>query len=258
MRHFTKLINTVLSRIVASLRGVAAKFTGSRSTPEAPATPTPSGRRRGLRGVHFVPLVAVLALGATAFAVNTGATPESDQIAVGEQVPHSTPSMTAEAAAKKAAAKEAAAKEAKKKADLAKWEKAKKEAELEVWNAAVEKAEAAQAQAAEQAAAAEQRAAAAQTQTQTQPQPQSQPVSASGACGGSLPPCCVMMRESGGNPTVVNSSSGAAGKWQFMTSTWAGYGGYATAAQAPEHVQDAKAAELWAGGAGAGHWGGGC
>ena len=79
-----------------------------------------------------------------------------------------------------------------------------------------------------------------------------------GACGGNLPPCCVMMRESHGNPTVVNRSSGASGKWQFMTATWAGYGGYATAAQAPESVQDAKAAELWAGGSGSGHWGGSC
>ena len=82
--------------------------------------------------------------------------------------------------------------------------------------------------------------------------------SVQGACGGNLPPCCVMMRESHGNTTVVNQSSGASGKWQFMTATWAGFGGYATAAQAPESVQDAKAAQLWAGGSGAGHWGGGC
>lgn len=81
---------------------------------------------------------------------------------------------------------------------------------------------------------------------------------ATGACGGNLPPCCVMERESGGNITIVNPSSGAAGKWQFMPATWNGYGGYATASDAPEAVQDAKAAELWAGGAGASHWGGGC
>lgn len=80
----------------------------------------------------------------------------------------------------------------------------------------------------------------------------------SGACGGGLPPCCVMLRESGGNPTAVNASSGASGKWQFMPDTWQGYGGYASAAQAPESVQDARAAQIWAGGAGAGHWGGGC
>jgi hypothetical protein len=79
------------------------------------------------------------------------------------------------------------------------------------------------------------------------------------ACGGDLPPCCVMMRESKGNPNVVNASSGAAGKWQFMPGTWAGYGGYSSAAQAPESVQDARARQIYAGGAGAGNWAGsGC
>lgn len=78
--------------------------------------------------------------------------------------------------------------------------------------------------------------------------------SAPGACGGDLPPCCVMMIESGGNPQAVNSSSGASGKWQFMDNTWQGYGGYANAADAPESVQDARAVEVWAGGAGAGRW----
>ncbi|MCU1453449.1 MAG: transglycosylase [Acidimicrobiales bacterium] len=84
------------------------------------------------------------------------------------------------------------------------------------------------------------------------------PVQGSGRCGGDLPPCCVMMRESGGNIHAQNPSSSASGKWQFIDSTWAGYGGYAHAKDAPESVQDAKARELWAGGAGAGHWGGGC
>lgn len=84
--------------------------------------------------------------------------------------------------------------------------------------------------------------------------------SASGhACGGDLPSCCIMMRESKGDPTAVNRSSGAAGKWQFMPGTWAGYGGYSSAAQAPESVQDARAREVWAGGSGAGNWAGsGC
>jgi hypothetical protein len=67
-----------------------------------------------------------------------------------------------------------------------------------------------------------------------------------------------MQRESGGNTHAQNPTSSASGKWQFINSTWNGYGGYPTAASAPESVQDAKAAELWAGGAGAGHWGGGC
>lgn len=79
------------------------------------------------------------------------------------------------------------------------------------------------------------------------------------ACGGDLPPCCVMMRESRGNPTAVNSSSGASGKWQFMPGTWNSYGGYSSAAQAPESVQDARARQVYAGGAGAGNWAGsGC
>lgn len=76
----------------------------------------------------------------------------------------------------------------------------------------------------------------------------------SGRCGGDLPPCYVMMRESGGSLTARNPSSSASGKWQFLDSTWAGYGGYASAYLAPESVQDGKARELWAGGAGCSHW----
>ena len=54
-------------------------------------------------------------------------------------------------------------------------------------------------------------------------------------------------------------SVGATGLWQFMYATWNHYQGYETAASAPESVQDAKARELWAGGAGASHWAGnGC
>lgn len=75
-----------------------------------------------------------------------------------------------------------------------------------------------------------------------------------GRCGGNLPPCWVMQRESRGNIRAQNPSSSASGKWQFIDSTWAGFGGYAHAWQAPESVQDAKAAQLWAGGRGCGHW----
>lgn len=89
-----------------------------------------------------------------------------------------------------------------------------------------------------------------------------------GACGGDLPPCWVMNNESGGNLTVWNGGcyypigyagnnpcgSTASGKWQFIRSTWAGYGGYLNAADAPEHVQDEKARLTWAGGRGCGHW----
>lgn len=76
-----------------------------------------------------------------------------------------------------------------------------------------------------------------------------------GLCGGDLPPCYVMKRESGGSLTAQNPHSTASGKWQFLDSTWAGYGGYAKARYAPEKIQDAKARQLWAGGRGCGHWG---
>lgn len=82
------------------------------------------------------------------------------------------------------------------------------------------------------------------------------PVSAaSGRCGGSLPSCAVMACESRGNLTVRNyEGSSATGKWQITKGTWGGYGGYAEARDAPESVQDEKARQLWAGGAGKGHW----
>lgn len=80
------------------------------------------------------------------------------------------------------------------------------------------------------------------------------PTVGSGACGGNLPPCYVMMRESRGSLTAKNPSSTASGKWQFLDSTWAGYGGYAHASDAPESVQDARAAQVWAGGSGCSNW----
>jgi hypothetical protein len=83
---------------------------------------------------------------------------------------------------------------------------------------------------------------------------QSAPEMGSGRCGGVLPPCYVMMRESRGDIHAENPTSSASGKWQFLDSTWAGFGGYARASHAPESVQDAKAAQLWAGGAGCSHW----
>jgi len=77
---------------------------------------------------------------------------------------------------------------------------------------------------------------------------------ATGACGGDLPPCYVMMRESRGSLTARNPSSSASGKWQFIDSTWAGFGGYAHAYLAPESVQDARARAIWAHGAGCSAW----
>jgi hypothetical protein len=76
----------------------------------------------------------------------------------------------------------------------------------------------------------------------------------SGACGGDLPPCSVMECESGGSLTAQNPSSSASGKWQVIDSTWNNFMGYPTAASAPEWVQDEKARQLYAGGAGRGHW----
>ncbi len=76
----------------------------------------------------------------------------------------------------------------------------------------------------------------------------------SGRCGGSLPPCWVMMRESRGDIHAENPTSTASGKWQIVDGSWGGSGGYSHASQAPEAVQDERARQLWAGGAGCSHW----
>ncbi len=73
-------------------------------------------------------------------------------------------------------------------------------------------------------------------------------------CGGDLPPCYVKQRESGGSYSARNPTSSASGAWQFLDSTWAGFGGYPSAYLAPPDVQDARARELWNHGAGCGHW----
>lgn len=92
----------------------------------------------------------------------------------------------------------------------------------------------------------------------------------SGQCGGSLPPCSVLRNESRGDIRIWNGGcyapfdyagryspcgiSSASGKWQFTRGTWAWFGGFRNAADAPERVQDEKARQLWAGGRGCGHW----
>lgn len=78
---------------------------------------------------------------------------------------------------------------------------------------------------------------------------------AGGRCGGDLPPCYVMARESGGDITAENPTSTASGKWQFLDSTWHNVTGLSgSASDYPESVQDQAAAKAWAGGAGCGHW----
>ena len=77
-----------------------------------------------------------------------------------------------------------------------------------------------------------------------------------GHCGPAyhLPPCSVMMRESGGNinaynPTGCNEGNGhvgCKGKWQCSYSTCSGTGS--------EEEQDAEARALWADGKGCQHW----
>lgn len=89
-------------------------------------------------------------------------------------------------------------------------------------------------------------------------------------CGGDLPPCWVLRRESmmavdpvrvwNGNCYLPFAATGqcgastASGLWQFLRSTWNGFGGYLNAADAPVHVQNEKARLTWAQGAGCSHW----
>ena len=54
----------------------------------------------------------------------------------------------------------------------------------------------------------------------------------------------IRMLESGGDYTAKASGSAASGAYQFLDSSWGGYGGFSRAADAPPEVQDAKAVEL--------------
>lgn len=77
-------------------------------------------------------------------------------------------------------------------------------------------------------------------------------------CGGDLPPCYVMMRESGGSYGAFNPSgcggNACYGKWQF-SGAWAGELGLPDdLSQATPAQQDAAARQLWANGAGCRNW----
>jgi Transglycosylase-like domain len=65
--------------------------------------------------------------------------------------------------------------------------------------------------------------------------------SGGGALDGATPE--VIRRESGGDYCARNPS-GACGAYQIMPGTWNGYGGYASACDAPPAVQDEKARSM--------------
>lgn len=91
-----------------------------------------------------------------------------------------------------------------------------------------------------------------------EPEPEYQPPHQTGGLTPAKYPCAIpayiCTRESNNTINAENPVSSASGKYQFLDSTWNGYGGYSHAADAPEEVQDAKARETYAGGAGASHW----
>lgn len=89
---------------------------------------------------------------------------------------------------------------------------------------------------------------------QAQPKVTQAPASSGSAGNGFLE--CVKKRESGGNYSAVNPSSGAGGAYQFMPSTWAAMGGTGSPQNASPAQQDAMAAKLYAT-AGTSPWAGG-
>jgi len=111
---------------------------------------------------------------------------------------------------------------------------------------------------------ARQRSAQRTTKTRSRPPATYPPSSHSGqyvdgieVCNGTtLPSCYIVRRESGFNPRAENPVSSASGLYQFIDGTWAVcHTGYGHASYAPVSVQVACARQIWANGAGAGHWG---
>jgi septal ring factor EnvC (AmiA/AmiB activator) len=102
-----------------------------------------------------------------------------------------------------------------------------------------------------------QQQAAAQAQAQSQSSSNNSFSGASpalGPSGGWAIPYPIVLCESGGQNLPPNSA-GASGYYQIIPSTWAGAGGSGPAAYlAPKSEQDAIAAKLWNGGAGASNW----
>lgn len=101
------------------------------------------------------------------------------------------------------------------------------------------------------------------------PSPGTPAVTATGTCGGNLPPCSVCMRESRCTYGIVSNGGCSGwncyGKWQFDPTTWRAvverYGltdipdwPPTSWAQVTPAMEDRVAAALWAGGAGCGHW----
>lgn len=78
------------------------------------------------------------------------------------------------------------------------------------------------------------------------PAPRKTQVTSAPTSGGSCTGLADVARmESGGNPRAQNPNSTASGKYQYLDSTWNGYGGYQRASDAPESVQDRRAQADW-------------
>lgn len=86
------------------------------------------------------------------------------------------------------------------------------------------------------------------------PAPSPAPQASGGASNGWSIPESIVMCESGGNYQAENPSTSASGAYQITDETWGGYGGYSHASDAPPSVQDERAAQIYAGGAGRSNW----